>query len=407
MNKLTSSTNSKSSWISENPKKTGLILFIIISMISLFLADRLLNYIVPIESKNKQTITRAIALREHHPNLDKEILADNAYLSRTDNLITRNFQFRTDRNGYILPRNNYEKPDVKIVFIGGSTTECMYVTENNRFPYLSGQLIEEKTNKLINSFNAGASGNNAIHSIDLFLNKIIPVKPDVIVFMHAINDYATLAYDHTYWPVETPRSEIITINDYFPRRPPETLLWHLKGIFHVLYPNIYNRLHDLKKKVLHSPESAKHWDEWVDRRHKIKDRDFNFMQKEFQWAMQLMVTASKTHNILPIIMTQANRFKNNPDDFVLKSLDPLLSGGITYETFKVEYDTFNEIAREIAKDNNIPLIDLAKLVPQEKEYMYDVLHFNDTGSIFVANIISECLTNLINHPDTYKLTRNE
>lgn len=136
----------------------------------------------------------------------------------------QDYPFRIDNNGFILPHNNYDNPDNKIVFIGGSTTECMYVTENNRFPYLTGQLIEEKTNKQINSYNAGVSGNSSIHSLDILLNKIIPKKPDIVVIMHAVNDYAILAYDHSYWPVGTPRSELITINDYFPKMPKETFL---------------------------------------------------------------------------------------------------------------------------------------------------------------------------------------
>jgi hypothetical protein len=368
-------------------------------MLSLLLVDRLLYYIKPLGTKKTPTITRAIVLSENHPNLNKEIFADDYYLSMTDNLIGQNYLFRTDSTGFLLPNNNHTNPDHKIIFIGGSTTECMYVTENNRFPYLVGQLIEEKTNKLINSYNSGVSGNNLIQSFDLFLNKLIPMNPDIIVISHAINDYATLAYDHTYWPIGTPRSELITINDYFPKKPTETFFWHFKGIFHVLYPNIYYRLHEIKDKILNPPQPIEHWDEWAGSHHKIKDRDFDFMQKEFRWALQLLVNASKTHDISPVLMTQANRFKDNPDEFVLNFMNPMFSGGITYETFKKEYDTFNEIIRKVAKANDIPLIDLAKLVPQEKEYMYDVLHYNDTGSIFVANIISENLTNLVNNPN--------
>lgn len=115
------------------------------------------------------------------------------------------------------------------------------------------------------------------------------------------------------------------------------------------------------------------------------------MQKEFNWALQMVVTACKTHDILPVLMTQANRYKDNPDELILKNMDLMLNAGITYETFKKEYDTFNDIVRDIAKTNEIPLIDLAKLVPQEKEYMYDTMHYNDDGSKFVANIISEKL----------------
>lgn len=76
-------------------------------------------------------------------------------------------------------------------------------------------------------------------------------------------------------------------------------------------------------------------------------------------------------------------------------MEPILNAGITYETFKKEYDRFNEIVREVVQTNEIPLIDLAKLVPQEKEYLYDPFHYNDNGSKVVANIISKELIDII------------
>ncbi len=384
-----------SSWISENPKKTGLIITLVVLFISLFIIDNLIHYIYPIEPHNRPETVRAIRLREHHPGLNIIIYPDSYYLAKTDNLIAQDYPFRIDNNGFILPHNDYDDPDYKIVFLGGSTTECMYITENNRFPYLAGQLIEEKSNKLINSYNAGAAGNSSIHTLDILINKILPMKPDIVVCMHAINDYSILAYDHTYWPVGTPRAELITINDYFPKRPKETFIWHFKGLFKTTYPNIYQRIFLLKERIIHPKKQTESWDEWSGRRHMIKKRDFDFMQKEFKWALQMLATTTKTHDILLVLMTQANRYKDNPDEFILKNMEQMLNAGITYETFKKEYDIFNDIIREVARTNEIPLIDLAKLVPQEKEYMYDVMHYNDTGSKFVANIISEKLIDII------------
>lgn len=127
----------------------------------------------------------------------------------------------------------------------------------------------------------------------------------------------------------------------------------------------------------------------------IKERDFDSMQREFNWALQMLVTACKTYDIIPVLMTQANRLKENPDEVILKSMEPILNAGITYETFKKEYDRFNEIVREVVQTNEIPLIDLAKLVPQEKEYLYDPFHYNDNGSKVVANIISKELIDII------------
>ena len=361
------------------------------------MVDRLTNYINPLKQQNSAETVRAVRLREHHPGLKRIIFPDEIYLATTDNLIVQDYPLNIDSNGFILPHNNYDNPDYEIIFLGGSTTECMYVTEDNRFPYLTGQLIEKKISKNIVSLNAGASGNSSIHSLEILLNKIIPMNPDYAVIMHAMNDYAMLAYDHTYWPIETTRSELITINDYFPKMPNETFVWHFKGLFKTSFPNIYQRIFLLKERILQTNQLVEPYDEWGGRRHMIKDRDFDYMQNEFRWALQMSISACKTHNIVPVLMTQANRYKEIPDDFIIEIMAPMLKAGITFETFKKEYDTFNEIIRDLAKTNNIPLIDLARLVPQEKEYMYDALHFNDNGSIFVANIISEKLINLISN----------
>jgi hypothetical protein len=109
-------------------------------------------------------------------------------LRTSDGLEQKPYQVRTDADGFMLPYNIYDKPDLTLVFLGGSTVACIYVDEDQRFPHLAGQLLEQKTGKKITSINSGVGGNNSLHSIDVLLNKIIPIKPDVVVMMHNIND---------------------------------------------------------------------------------------------------------------------------------------------------------------------------------------------------------------------------
>ena len=98
------------------------------------------------------------------------------------------------------------KPDLTLVFLGGSTVACIYVDEESRFPSLVGQLLSQQTGKKVTSYNSGVGGNNSLHSLDILLNKIIPLKPDVVVMMHNINDLVALIYDKTYWSNNPTRS---------------------------------------------------------------------------------------------------------------------------------------------------------------------------------------------------------
>jgi hypothetical protein len=89
-----------------------------------------------------------------------------------------------------------------------------------------------------------------------------------------------------------------------------------------------------------------------------------------------------------VLMTMSSRFKDHPDPVVAAAVKDI---GLRYETFKDLFDSFNEAIRQKAAANHVLLIDLAKAIPQEKEYLYDIVHHNDQGSIKTAQVISEHL----------------
>ena len=51
----------------------------------------------------------------------------------------------------------------------------------------------------INTYSSGVSGNNSMHSINILLNKILPLDPQVVVMMHNWNDLIVLLYEGGYW----------------------------------------------------------------------------------------------------------------------------------------------------------------------------------------------------------------
>ena len=129
-----------------------------------------------------------------------------------DTLVTKKYLLRIDDDGFIVPSKKYANPDMSIVFLGGSTTECRYVAEDHRFPYLAGVLLEQQTGIKINSYNAARSGNHSLHSLDILLNKVIPLKPDIVVMLHNINDLVVLLYESSYWNPKSSKPVIFDIN---------------------------------------------------------------------------------------------------------------------------------------------------------------------------------------------------
>lgn len=86
---------------------------------------------------------RYICLREHKPNsiIDIEPLPPEPFpFIKSDTLHT---VLRTDENGFIVSKNNSSSSDIKLFFLGGSTTECLYNDENKRFPELTARILEK------------------------------------------------------------------------------------------------------------------------------------------------------------------------------------------------------------------------------------------------------------------------
>jgi hypothetical protein len=97
-----------------------------------------------------------------------------------------------------------------------------------------------------------------------------------------------------------------------------------------------------------------------------------------------------------VLMTQFNRYKPNPDPKVLKAMQGFESdSGIPVGEFMDLYAKFNQAIREVGKSNDVLVIDLAALIPQEKQYLYDVVHLNTRGSELAARVISEGLQPLV------------
>ncbi len=356
--------------------KSKLTLFIVLA-ISLFLLMIAFEILVGYTLGTHTSETRHIRLRENAPHLNLKIKPSAIELSRSENLENKEFPFATDENGFILPSLNHKQADVTLAFIGGSTTECMLVDTDKRFPYLTGKLLSKDSLK-VNTINAGVSGNDSLNSINAYLNKIVPRKPDIAILMHNVNDLSTLLHEGSYWNNNDYRSPII----YEDRS--------LKSFIKASMPNTFEVLHRLKTAI-NGPV-----DEFSHNRKNKKEIDQDKFYTLFEENLNIFISISKAKGIQPVLMTQASRFTEKPDQIIADSVKVLESLGINYSQYKTLYDGMNDRIRKVATTHNITLIDLAKSIPQSNEYIIDSVHYNNQGSELVAKIISEKLNTVIN-----------
>jgi lysophospholipase L1-like esterase len=379
-------------WFERNPKKTIALLVLGFLLAATYGAEKLLAHINHTKNLVLFTERRYINLREILPFVDTVDVPPDLALRTSDGLVQKPYQVRTDADGFILPYNIYDKPDLTLVFLGGSTVACIYVDEDQRFPHLAGQLLEQKTGKKITSINSGVGGNNSLHSIDVLLNKIIPIKPDVVVMMHNINDLVALIYDRTYWSKNPTRKPIV--NFYFYKNL--TGLKALSTLARDMYiPNLHAATRILSRKVFGNKVKQPE-DEFAHIRGKKLMVDKAAILEEFKMNLQTFSNICRARRITPVLMTQFNRYKTNPDPKVMEAMKGFESdSGVPVSEFIDLYAKFNEAIREVGKQNGVQVIDLANLIPQDSQYIYDVVHLNNKGSQLAAQIISNQLQPLV------------
>jgi lysophospholipase L1-like esterase len=383
------------SWFDRNPKKTVLILLLIFLAAVIYGSEKLLAYKSGGIGFSFALPDRTIRLREYRPGLQEKTSPTPTELKAADSLENKPYLLRIDENGFIVPSKKYAHPDKTLVFLGGSTTESRYNQESERFPYVTGVLLEKELGIKLNSYNAARAGNNSLHSIDILLNKVIPLKPDVVIVMHNINDLTTLLYEKSYWNLDQPRTVIFDINE-------EILANYWKVRRDEVIPHLAAALREFGWKLRQRFKSGKRSrgnaepDEFARLRGQKLQVDAPEMVAQFEMNLQTFINICKARNIPVVLMTMANRLKEHPDPVIREALKMLDRGqGISYPQFKALFDGFNAAVRRKAAENGVLLIDLAAEIPPERAFIYDLVHFNGNGSKRAAEIIKDHLKPLL------------
>jgi hypothetical protein len=351
--------------------------FVVLTM--LVLSVKIIDLMIGILVSENNSIAikshRSLVLREHSPNLFINIKPGDQYMKGVKTLIQKDYVLRTDLDGFIIGPKDLKrsKEKVGIIFFGGSSTECGFVEETKRFPYLVSQTLNIRT------LNAGYSGNHSMHSNLALIGKGVKYKPQFVVFMHAGNDLATLSKTLSYWNPESPR--------YLMQNSDESIksFYDLaRSVKNFIIPNIWLRFGYYFQNQVTSIVS----DEWAgfrDSKHGYTQIQ-KIIEKEFSASVKTFVSNSRNWGIEPILMTQFSRFY--VDDLEIRNEYERSPQPLTFEEYVNLFRESNNIVRNIAKSERVLLIDLEAEIPARPEFIYDAMHLNSKGSELVAKIIS-------------------
>jgi lysophospholipase L1-like esterase len=143
-------------------------------------------------------VQRKIKLKEAPRLTNEEICPTPDYLAKCDgSLIAKPYRFRTDVDGFMVGGDRIEGAD-NIVVLGDSIVECLFVDEDGRLcPVIQSRLRE--AGYRVNVLNAGVTGATTLALLNVFLNKIIPMRPRMVVLMSNIMDTFAMTDVRSFW----------------------------------------------------------------------------------------------------------------------------------------------------------------------------------------------------------------
>jgi hypothetical protein len=357
----------KYTWFDKNPIKTALIFTILAVFIVLIGAEYVLEKKFKIQSDTKQ---RYVNIREVLPNTDT--------IGASDNPNKPFVRVRTDENGLVKPGRIYDKAEITLFFIGSSPIMAITLDEDERVPYVSGRLLEQKLGKKVNSYNGAYSSSTSFHGLNMLINKVLPYKPDYLVFMYNSVDIIKLRLSpNFYWE-----------NNYIVAGG--TTVDVLRNIKNRLFPNIYYVLNtnldfnigaSVQKILNFFGVSIKK----VNNTQKIKTfKNLNSEAIKDVYAKNLkaIIEICKIYGITPVILTEPYNLKEIKLD---KDLNKL---GVT--EFITYHDDFNEIIRNFDKDDSVILVDLYEYMKDSRQGLFiDKYHYSVDGVAAVSNYITD------------------
>ena len=323
---------------------------------------------------------------------NRTFVYDGAPEYGTDEEVT----YRTNSLGFRGPELTPEH-DLKIVTIGGSTTNSLTLNEESTW---SGQLYQRMLKSHPDSWlnNAGFVGHTSFAHIQLLQDHVLPLKPDYVVLLVGINDLGQIRpspFDRDNLrglDINSVKGFVKSLSCYS-----ETVAL---GINLVRWKRAMNG--GLPYHGMHIEEFEHIQIETTQAQQQRLQRHREEFIPGYRERIEAIVRSCEEHDTQLVLVTQPALFGPGVDDVSKISLETLklpyegeTSGMTHWETLEL----YNDVLRDIGHADDLLVVDLAAKLPKSSSLFYDWIHFSKSGSSRIANIIWDDLESKLMAPN--------
>jgi len=326
-----------------------------------------------------------VALRIYHPYLtrvkgdkiilpaNKEYIFLNPGVDKLDKRIihTKNkLGFRGEN-----PPENLRKT-LSIITVGGSSTECFYLSDDKTWPYLLEQMIGQDYGPIWLN-NAGLDGHSTFGHLILLEDYLVKIKPKIIIFLSGANDVGRddlSAYDRDHLRNQAKswkdflkeESELVSfLVNFYRTRAAKKQLGH-SGMDVAAMPISHVSNEQMQAEI---------------QRHRTKYID------SYSKRLSEIIDKCRINGIDPIFITQPCLLGEGVDAYTGIRLDQIKRGDYNGKTYWRILEQYNQVVKQAGTSKDVLVIDLANKLPKNSLYFYDNFHYSNEGAKEVAEII--------------------
>jgi len=378
------------------PSTRGNIALVLLStVVTIIAVEAMLRVVAPIAdpyklNKRRPNVVQTYLRSSFPPNLRVRLSTEEGLPGMDGSETT----FSTNNVGLRGDSLAMPKPDdeLRVFVVGGSTTETLYLDDRQALTrILQDRLDTIVSGKRVKVYGAGKSGARSYDHVEMIAHRLVHLDPDALIVFAGINDLRAAMYGRNFLMLPPALGA------------PDTE-WSLTQLlrFAMTEFQLGRRLFSLLKP-----------DEYRDAVEQITLRS-NF-RRSVEMRKALPVSASpprtdvtryranlisivgiaRSHGIDLIFLTQATTWNSRVDSAIAKW--HWMTGGpdsaYREEALDQAMEAYNDAVRAVAAEFDVPLLDLARLLPKSGEYFYDDVHFNPRGAETVgarlASFVSE------------------
>lgn len=259
----------------------------------------------------------------------------------------------------------------KVICMGGSTTECFYLSDGNDWPNVLGRKLRTKDSGIWLN-NAGMDGQSAYGNLVMLQQHILNLKPDYIILMCGLNDIG----------LDAPSKYDYNDNNW------------LKKAYNFL--EIPATINSLIKSDKATQARLNHQYLDLQKAEQLEMNDSQILQRiareqpllvNYKKRLQNIIDICRDNKIKLILVSQVILFGDESDLVTNIDLGKIKIGDINGKTEGLLLKQYNKTTYELAEANHLPFINLSAQLPKDSRFFYDGFHMTNEGAEIVADKI--------------------